>query len=187
MSVPAEKKTVKKTATTKKTTTKAKVQAVASVAAQENFKRGILFALAAPIPGIALWVLLWNWGFMASIVAFAIAWLTVKLYTIGARAEVSRKAIPYVIGIAIVGTILAFMGGYVSDGLEYYAAELKVSESSALFTADFWDFVSANLTNGELWASYRTDILIAIAFAALGMYGTIKDLFVDSLTAPAKK
>ena len=77
------------------------------------------------------------------------------------------------------------MGGVVSDG--WYAWRNEFDETAGFFSADFWSFMGANLFNGELWGSYVIDIVLAVAFAALGAGGLIKDLLAPApKSAPAE-
>lgn len=161
--------------TTKKSTTKAQ-----TVPTEENMKRGILFALLSIPVGIALWVGLWTFGFMAALVSFAIAWLAIFLYGLGAKASVSRKAAPYILGIIVAGVILAFLSGMASDAASVYAQDTEMSTWDAVFTADYWVFFADNLFyNGALWSSYFLDIVIAVVFGVLGCFSIVKDLFVS--------
>jgi hypothetical protein len=141
-------------------------------------RKGLSLALLSIPVGIVLWVILWNFGFIASIVSFAIAWLAVYLYKLGAKKEVGRRAAPYLLAIVLVGIILAFLSGVALDALKFYVEGTDLSELDALFTADYWSFFFANiLTNGELWSSYAVDIIVSIAFGILGCFSIFRSLF----------
>ena len=147
-------------------------------------QRGVLFALAAPIIGVVLWVILWRMGFIASLVSFAIVYLTVWLYKKGAGVDIlSRKAAIVSLIIAIVGVILAFLAGVVSDGTSFYKQDAQMSEWALLQEGQFWSLMGESFKYLSFWSAYKMDILISLAFAALGMYSTIKDLFVSSITS----
>lgn len=134
----------------------------------------LLSLLVIPV-GVALWVLLWNWGFMASIVSFAIAYGAVWLFQFGAKTTPSRGDAFFLMAVILVGVIAAFVGGMISDAWQAWKG--MVFENASFFSAEFWSFVSANLfNNSELWGSYMTDILIALVFGALGAGPLIKNL-----------
>lgn len=167
----------------KKTVTTSKAASAQPI----NMTRGILFALLAIPIGIILWVILWRWGFMASIVSFVIAWLAVFLYTLGSKADVSKKAAPYLLGVIVLGIILSFIGGMASDAAEYFIQDTDMTVTDALASSDYWAFLANNLfSNAELWGSYITDILIALAFGLLGSFGILKSLFTPEPTTTAK-
>jgi hypothetical protein len=180
-------KTAPKGATVKTVPAKSQASKPASQipAKPENRLRGAMFALLAPLVGSVLWVILWRWGFIASLVAYLITFLTIKLYIKGAG-TLSRKSLPIVLGIAVGGVALAFVCGVASDALAFYAEQAHVGQWAALSYADFWSFLQSNLIRGEIWSSYTNDLLIAVAFAALGMYGTVKELLLNT-AAPVKQ
>ena len=78
-------------------------------------RRGLALALLAIPAGVTAWVLLWQFGFIASVVAWGIAAGAAWLYRIGASQDVTKAAAPYIITIILLGVILAFLGGIVSD------------------------------------------------------------------------
>lgn len=145
----------------------------------ENIPKGVLLSLLAVVAGIIAWVALWRFGFIASIVAFLIAWLAVKLYTIGAGG-ISRRTAPIVITVIVVGIVLAFLAGMASDAATFFAEDKGMSELDAVMSRDFWSFYFESIfTNSDLWSDYFVDLLISLAFGALGAYGTIRSLFVS--------
>lgn len=144
-----------------------------------NVKFGLLLSLIVIPVGIALWVVIWSFGFMASFVSFAIAWLAIYLYTLGAKREVARRVAPYVLGVIITGIILAFLGGMASDAVGFYVEGTDTTQWNAILSTDYWMFFVDNLLhNGELWSSYFIDLMVAIGFGLLGCYSTVKDLFI---------
>lgn len=160
------------------------IESKTAPASKGNVKLGLLLSLIVIPVGIALWVLIWSFGFMASFVSFAIAWLAIYLYTLGAKSEVTRRTAPYILGVIVSGIILAFLGGMASDAVGFYVEDTDMSQWSAILSADYWMFFVDNLLhNGELWSSYFMDILIALGFGLLGCYGVIKDLFIPKVSS----
>lgn len=151
-----------------------------------SVKQGLLLSLLVIPIGIFLWVVLWSFGFMASFVSFAIAWLAIYLYTLGAKKEVTRRAAPYILTVIVAGIVLAFLGGMASDAVLFYVDGTDMSQWSAILSVDYWMFFVENLlSNGELWSSYFVDILIALAFGLLGCFSIVKDLFIPPAQAVA--
>lgn len=157
---------------------KVKTTEVQPLPINEYVGRGILLSLFAIPAGMVLWVVLWRFNFIASFVSFAIAWLTIRLYMIGAKTHITKDVAPYVLGVVILGVVLAFLSGMVSDAADFYIKDTAMNQWGAIVTTDFWAYFTDNiLHNGDLWSSYVMDIAIAIAFAFLGCSSIIKDLF----------
>ncbi len=133
----------------------------------------LLSLLVIPV-GIALWVILWQLGYMASLVAFGIAYGAVWLYQLGAKCQPDRKDAYFLIGVIVIGVILSFVGGMISDGWQAWVGEFGAAAS--FFSGDFWSFIGESLADGQLWQEYATDILIALVFAALGAGMLMRDL-----------
>lgn len=146
--------------------------------------RGLLLASLVIPAGVALWVLLWQFGFIASIVAFGISYGAIWLYEKGAKAPVTKSVAPALLAIMAAAVILAFLGGIVSDAWYAYVNELDGKQG--FFSADFWMMVADNLTRAELWSIYAVDIVISVVFAAFGAWGVVMGLLRDD-TAVSKK
>jgi hypothetical protein len=143
----------------------------------ENFARGTVFALAVIPLGIVAWVLLWNIGFIASIVGFAVAWAAVRLYLLGSGGIVSRNGAIRISIITIGTLLLAILAGLVSDVLPIYARVAKVSWIEALISSNFWTvFQQVQSRPGGL-SDELPSILIGIGLGALGCYGILRNAF----------
>lgn len=148
-----------------------------------NIKKGILYSLLVIPVGIAAWLFLWQYGFIASVVAWGIAWGAVWLYNWGSGREVTKDAAPYIIAVILLGVVLAFLSGMVSDIWGAYTTELGGKEG--FFSEDFLATVWSNLIWWDFLSSYMIDLLISIAFAVLGAGGIIYSLYVSD--KPGKK
>lgn len=160
-----------------RTTVPKKATKKAAPVPTERFAAGVALSLLAIVIGIALWILLWSGGFMASFVPFIMAFLAVKFYQKGAG-FISHNSSLYLMILIVAGTILAFLAGMAADMLTFYLSEVQPQPTmDALLSSDFWNMFASNIfTNGALWGSYMTDVLIAVAFAGLGIYSVMKDL-----------
>lgn len=143
-------------------------------------RKGLLLALLAIPAGIIVWDILWNFGFIASAVAFGISWSAIKLYTLGSGAEPDKTTAKFLLGIVVVAVVLSFVSGMAMDAQVSYSQTSHASALTAFTSADFWNFFFTNLGYADLWGQYATDILVSIAFAGLGAYGVIRDLFGKS-------
>jgi hypothetical protein len=156
--------------------------AIAVAAAPEEVEpaallRGLALALLVIPLGTALWVAIWNAGFIASIVAFGISFAAVWLYRAGSRSRVTWPAVWALIAIIVVALVVAFLAGIYSDFL--VASSLTFSEAftSPEIWAAYWDNI---FNNPPLWSSYTTEIVMTIAFGALGCFGTVRRLLAEA-------
>lgn len=139
-------------------------------------RRGLALALLVVPIGVAMWVFLWQFGFIASVVAWGIAAGAVWLYRQGASQDVTKAVAPYVLAIIFLGVIAAFLGGMTSDAWAAYNTE-EIGGTGSIFSADFISFFTSNLASAELWQGYIVDILISLGFAVLGAGGVIYGLY----------
>ncbi|VXB43035.1 hypothetical protein [Aeromicrobium sp. 9AM] len=138
-------------------------------------RKGTALSLLAIPAGVAVWLILWKFGFIASIVGFGVVWVAVQLYVRGAGGAISRLGAFIILGIVVVTLLLSFLSGMVYD------AASEIGEASGLstweaFTHDqfwsvFWDAFPDALP------TYRSDFLIAAAFGALGAFSMLRAVF----------
>lgn len=143
----------------------------------ENVGRGALLALVALPVGVAAWVLIWQLGFIASIVAFAIALLAVFLYRRGSGGVVGRAGAFTIVGIVAVTLVLAFFGGYASDLIPYYTEATGLSAVSAVTDPVFWDAYGAMMSDPSVSGAIARDAAMAFGFGALGCFGVLRAVF----------
>lgn len=153
---------------------KEKQMAKTTTQSQNLSVRGLLFASAVIPLGVIAWLILWQYGFIASVIAWGIAFGAVWLYNFGSRAEVTRKAVPYVLAIIVLGVLAAFASGMIYDLWGFYKGD---GGGQGFFSEEFLTGVWSNLTYWEFLSSYTVDFLISIAFAALGASGVVYGLF----------
>ena len=149
--------------------------------AAELVSRGVLFALLAIPVGIAVWVLLWQWGFISAIAAFGVAWAALTLYRYGSGGLVSRAGFWIVMSITVGTLALSFLAGMAWD----MASFLELDIPAAFVSSEFWWLFQANLTdNPDLWAAYVPDILLSVLFAALGTFSVFRTLAKQTSGTP---
>lgn len=140
---------------------------------EERPLRGLLFTLPVIPVGFVAWVLLWQLGFIASIVAFGVAMATVFLYRKGSGGRVGRAGLGVIAGITLLTLALSFLGGIAYDLAQF----MSLPFPGALLDGEFWDTFWLNVFgNGDLWAQYVPDLLFAILFAALGTFSVFRRL-----------
>ncbi|HSE61734.1 MAG TPA: hypothetical protein VLA88_05585 [Candidatus Saccharimonadales bacterium] len=147
-----------------------------------NHPRGAFFALLGPVVGVAAWVLLWQVNVVAAISAFLLAWLTVKMYKLGAGG-LDAKALHVILPYIAIGALVAFLGGMAADGLRVYAENNPGADQNwfaLLGTTDFWNFMWLSAADSAFWQGYGTDIIISIAFIALGTYVGVREAVMQT-------
>jgi hypothetical protein len=151
-----------------------------STAQQENVLRGTLLSVLAIPAGVVLWVALWRFGIVASIVAFVIAFGAAWLYRKGSGGVVSRVGALVIALVVAAGILVSFWAGLVFDYAVYAADQLGTDPFTAMGNEVFWpafglDFPSNFAANGANFA-------IAIAFGALGAFRIIARAFAEGRT-----
>ncbi|MFE4467214.1 hypothetical protein ACFRFH_00240 [Leifsonia sp. NPDC056824] len=137
----------------------------------ERVGRGIALALLIIPAGVVAWTVLWNIGFIASIVTWGVAIGAVWLYRFGSKARVTRGAFWGIIAIVAVTVVLSLLAGIFVD----LVAALKIPLGDALADDRVWRLFWDNLfTNGDMWQSYLPSVLLALLFAVLGCFTTLR-------------
>jgi hypothetical protein len=147
----------------------------------ENLRRGVIFALVALPVGVVAWDLLWSFGFVASIVAFGVSYLAVRMYRFGSGGRITRSGAIAVTVITIGTLIIAFISGFAVDVIGEYSRITGQSISESLGSTRFWSIVFADMTDPKSLIS----LLLAAAFGALGCYGTLRAAFRQTRVLPA--
>lgn len=147
----------------------------------EHMLRGTVFALAMVPVGVALWLILWKMGWMASIVAFVTAAGAAKLYiagsTVGSGGSITRRGAWVVVAVTVATVLLSFLGTIWLDLADYLGA----SPLALLFEPEAWDLLGYNLTsNADLIEGLKGEFLMALLFSALGCFFTLRQLFAQS-------
>jgi len=158
-----------------------------TVAAPTNNTKGVLVSLAVIPVGVALWVVLWNFGFIASLVSFGIAYGALWLYTlVSSNQQPTRRDAFLLLGVILLGVVLSFLAGMISDAWSVYT---EFVDGAQFFSADFWSFTMEGLSNPDVWSDYMVDMLISLVFAALGTGALIRGLFARPApeVTPAEK
>ncbi|GAB2465123.1 hypothetical protein HD599_000102 [Conyzicola lurida] len=149
----------------------------------ENVARGTVFSLLAIPVGIVAWVVLWRFGFVASIVGFGVAFLAIALYRFGAGVLGRQGAVRVAI-VTIVTLLLAFAAGVVSDVLDFWTAQTGQDVFSSLVSPEFWTQLQQILSIPGVAGSYLPNFGLALLFGALGCFQLLRSAF-RAAAAPA--
>lgn len=144
---------------------------------RENVFRGAVFASAVIPLGILLWLVIWNLGFYAAFVGWAVAAGAIGLYRLGAGFA-TRKGAWVVVAVTFVTMVMAFLGGMWIDLVKY----LGQRPIDAFFDPQMWDIYFRVLTGSpEIWREYTSDIILAIVLSMLGCFFVLRKLFKTSV------
>jgi hypothetical protein len=138
----------------------------------ENFQRGVVFALIVLPLGVVAWDVLWSVGFVASIVAFGVAWAAVRLYRVGSGGRITRTGAIAVTAITIVTLVLAYVSGFVVDVVQALMKQ-GATVTEALSYPPFWGYVGQAMTTQSALVS----LLLAALFGALGCVSVLRGAF----------
>jgi hypothetical protein len=150
-------------------------EATAVSPVRENVARGTLLALLAIPAGVALWLVIWNLGYLAAIVSFAVALGAAFLYRVGSGGTVSKVGAGIVTGIVVVTVLLSFYAGLVSDYANVVASQLDIGAFEAMGQPLFWSSFHAGLP--VVFEAYTFDFLLALVFGVLGSFGVLRAAF----------
>ncbi|UKA49810.1 hypothetical protein LFT48_20670 [Arthrobacter sp. FW305-123] len=143
---------------------------------QEDIGRGTLFALAALPIGVILWMILWNFGWMTSLVTYAAAFMAAKFYVVGAGA-LSRKGVWMVAVVTAATALVSFLGGVWLDAVKFLGRE----PLAMVMSSEPWALMADNFAyNPDFIGGYIGDFLLALLFGALGCFFTLRQLFAET-------
>lgn len=128
--------------------------------------------------GVIAWVLLWQFGLVASIVAFGVAIGALWLYRFGSGGRISRTGAIRITIIVIVTLLLSFLAGLVSDVVPLYASQRNIDIVSALTSGEFWTFFNHALANN--FGNVAFPLFLAAIFGLLGCFSVLRTAFVQT-------
>jgi hypothetical protein len=148
---------------------------IAPAHSTENVVRGGLLALIAIPVGVILWVVIWSFGVVASIVAFVIALAAVWLYRRGSGGIITRTGAFVVTAIVIVTLALSFYFGLVVDYARAISDQTGLDPWAVFNNRIFWP--SFNEDFGAMVQANTLNFLLALAFGVLGSFRVLRSAF----------
>ncbi|MCU1523963.1 MAG: hypothetical protein JWO18_857 [Microbacteriaceae bacterium] len=149
----------------------------------ENLVRGTLFALVAVPVGVVLWVVIWSFGFVSAIVAFAIAASAAWLYRRGSGGRVSTRGALLISGVVLFTLLLSFYIGLVTDYVRAVAEQTGLTWSEAFTHPLFW--TAFNEDFGALLNDNLLNLGLALLFGVFGAFSVLRRAFVGAKSLPA--
>jgi hypothetical protein len=150
----------------------------------ENLVRGLLLSLLAIPAGILVFVLIWNLGFIASIVGFGVAFAAFFLYRLGSGGRVSMRGAIVVAAVTVVTLVLAFIAAEVFTVAGEIAKVNDVSVPEVLASPELFGFVVNVLTAPEVAGALAGDAVMTLLFGALGCFTILRGAFREAKAAP---
>jgi hypothetical protein len=141
----------------------------------------VLALLAIPA-GIIVWVIIWNFGFIASIVAFGVALLASFLYRLGSGGLISRTGAIRITVITLVTVLLSILAGLVSDVAIGISTVAGISPIEALSHPSFGTLFGLVLASGDTGLYFS--IAIAVVFGFIGCFGILRAAWQQTAAAP---
>ena len=131
--------------------------------------RGLFNAFLAVVAGIALTVVIWRAGYLASISSFAMAAGAVFMYSRAAGSAPRKGLVPLVL-LIVAGLFVAFLAIVVSDLWELH------SEMQGSMFVSRSQFIGDNLFRSDVLGAYGRDMAMFAVFGVLGAAGTMTRL-----------
>lgn len=150
----------------------------------ENVNRGTVLALLAIPAGIIVYVIVWNFGIVASVVSFGVAYLALFLYQRGSGGTIGRAGAVRVAIITIVTVGLSIFAAIVWDVAVVYGEAAGISPFAAIADPGFSTFFTYVMAQPDVQGELVKQVLIAIAFGALGCFFVLRAAF-RATAAPA--
>ena len=158
-------------ATSHEATTTAPVEP--TEAPRERVVPGLAAALGAIVAGAVLTLVVWNFGFIASITSFVMAAGAVFLYGLAAGAPARKGVVPLVL-LIVAGVVATFFLLVGWDAAQAYD-ELVVGVPDGQVVMGKAEFVRTSMFDGEILKAYGKDMAFFFGFAVLGMWTTLKN------------
>lgn len=143
----------------------------------ENVVRGLLLALLAIPAGIFVYMLIWNLGFIASIVGLGVAFAAFFLYRLGSGGRVSVVGAVIISAITIVTLLLAWIFGEVWDYTAYIMSQTGMSAGDVLGTPGFAQYAIEDLSAPGVIGPVLGDGALTLGLGLLGCVGVIVNVF----------
>ncbi|GGO93066.1 hypothetical protein GCM10011584_30920 [Nocardioides phosphati] len=144
--------------------------AAVSAPARERVGLGLLAAAGVVVLGVALTVVVWRLGFVASITSFVLAAGAVFAYSKAAGAD-PRRGLPALVVLIIAGVVAGCLALIGSDAWDAWAEVAGPGSGTSRS-----HFVTSAMTDSTIIAAYKRDLLFYVGFAVLGAWSTFRRL-----------
>ena len=154
-----------------------KPQADPNAAVRENTVAGAVGAFLFALAGGLLWVLLSRIGVIAGINGVVGVVCAIKGYKVFGKAE-SKKGVIIAVIMTVIVMILAWYASFAWDCLDAHKQWYQDGEIDYVPTYfECLRFGYIYFEDGELLGTYIKDLVIGLAFCAIGCYGSVRNAF----------
>jgi hypothetical protein len=143
-------------------------------APHERVAPGLVAAVGAIIAGAVITLVVWNFGFIASVTSFVMAAGAVFLYRRAAGAPPRRGVVPLVV-LIVAGVVATFFLLVGWDAAQAYD-DLVAGVPEGQVAMGKSEFVRTSMFDGEVLKAYGKDMAFFFGFAVLGMWTTLKNM-----------
>lgn len=145
--------------------------------------RGALLALVVLPAGTALWLVVWNFGFVASAVSALVAVGAVLLYRRGSGGPISILGALIASLITFVTLAVAFFSGIVTDALPSISESTGRTWAHLIMSEGFWAFFGEALPSAM--SDYASTLVMSIALGVIGSFTVLRNAFHSARTKGA--
>ncbi|GHF10532.1 hypothetical protein [Pseudolysinimonas yzui] len=150
----------------------------------ENLVRGLLLSLLVVPAGILVFVLIWNLGFIASIVGFGVAFAAFFLYRLGSGGRVSMRGAVVVALVTVATLVLAFLAAEVFTLAGEIARVNHVSVPEVLTSPELSSILWRAFSSPEVAGALAGDAVMTLIFGAIGCFTVLRGAFREAKAAP---
>jgi hypothetical protein len=149
----------------------------------ENVVRGALLSLLVVPAGILVFVLIWNLGFIASIVGFGVAFGAFFLYRLGSGGRISMRGAVVVTVVTLVTLVLSFLAAELFTLAGEIARVNDVSVPEVLTSPQLREILSRAFASPEVAGALAGDAAMTLLFGAIGCFTVLRGAFREAKAA----
>lgn len=131
----------------------------------ERVVLGLLLALVGVVGGVALTVVVWRAGYLASVTLLVMGFAAALLYELGARTTPNRGAIP-LLTLVLVGMVASFFAVVASDLWDLYDTRPRKASRT--------DFIKERILDPEVLGELQPEILLFVVFGLIGIGAVVR-------------
>lgn len=151
-------------------------------AASENRVLGVVFALIATLPGILLWIVIWNIGFLAGLGSLLSAVLVGTVYVAASGGRIGSGGRWIVIGILLAGFTASVYLGLVTDYIREGTRQSGLGAFEVLAIPGFWPAFHADFV--VIAEAESPNIFGAFILGTLATVFTLRPIFKAAASVP---
>jgi hypothetical protein len=149
--------------------------------APENRALGAILALIATLPGILIWVVIWNFGFLAGVGSLVSAVLAGSVYAGASGGRIGKGGRWIVIGILFAGFVASVYFGLATDYIRAGMRQSGLGAFDVLSAPGFWPAFHADFVS--IAEAESPDIFGAFILGTFATVFTLRPIFKSATAA----